>query len=783
MTESHAVTPGTEPIRPPRYAIVLPESVGMKSISAGKALVARLNSLGAEAKLTVGNAVGSADVRILLGETGEDRYEEIVRDLTAGRYRLENDGSTVIVGGKTEDDVAFGAKVLIQAHLNGSIADLTVPFSETGETVYTETPDVNTVSTSRKSGPLVLSAWYADHMILQAGKSFTVSGTAVPGTPVDVCLETENGTTVFKETGKVLKSGYFEVELPPVRGGYDPYFLTVTNDGEEIVLKDVLFGEVWLASGQSNMEYKLRHAMEKDGSYALDVLEEDEYLRGMAFYPDNGSWYVGDSRAIGSISAVAYYFARELRARLDLPVAVVDATYGGTDLYAWLDAADLSFHRTAMDYATSISVTIGNIYSERIAPLNGMTIRGLIWYQGENNRYNTPGTYREGFEALRDSFAYLFGFASGADMPVVLSHIAPYGYDDPTSTMLGVFAQEINAIAHAHPETTGSVTIYDEPLDYESKNPNYSCNTLHPSIKEGIGLKMGKAALTLAYGEKGETTAPSFRSAEVKDNSFYVSFDHVGDTLTAGRNDRIYGFTVCGPDRVYFPAEVEIVAPDTVKVTCPSISEPKAIRYAYTNMNTDADLCSSVNGEPFLAAVPFSIGETDADVPFSPQQWMYCEDETLWHTFGNDGGYYPTWEAEGASLTFSPSAYRGSGALLISFKGTDSFSVGPCLSFGNYRSSDLKRGYLSFSGLLVRTKGEALPSALVVIGEENELRLVPETEESEGGWTVSRFTFADAGVDKSELTAVLRKVMGMRFLFEELPESGSVWLDEVEVYR
>ncbi len=620
-------------------------------------------------------------------------------------------------------------------------------------------------------------------MILQADREIFICGTGTPGTSVEVILQSEYGKTVSRETEKVRESGYFEVSMPPVRGGYDSYSLTVINNGDEISLTDVLFGEVWIASGQSNMEYKLRHAMEKDGRYALDALEKDEYLRGMAFYPDNGRWYTGDTRAVGNVSAVAYYFARQLRSRLDVPVAVIDATYGGTDLYAWMDMADLSFNRQALDYVSSTSITIGDYYAARIAPLCGMIVRGLIWYQGENNIYNNPGTYREGFETLRDSFAYLFGYGSGAEMPTILSHIAPYGYSDPLSVTLGNFAQEIDAIAHAHPETTGSVTIYDEPLDYESKEPNYSCNALHPSIKEGIGIKMGKSALALVYGEKGETTAPSFVSAEVRDKAFYITFDHVGDTLAAGRNGRIYGFTICGTDRIFLPAEAEIVAPDTVKVSCKSIEDPKAVMYAYNNMNPDADLVSSIDGAPFLAAVPFAFQVLDTDKYYTPQSWQFCDDEVQWHTLSNNGGYYPTWQADGASLSFSEQAFLGSGALLLSFEGTDSFTVGPCLQFGKSGSSDLKRGYLSYSGISVMTKGDFLPSEMVLIGEESELHIYPETEEAEDGWVKSRFLFDNAKEGAADLKTVLRKVKEIRFVFDGLTASGSILMDEVEIIR
>jgi len=298
----------------------------------------------------------------------------------------------------------------------------------------------------------------------------------------------------------------------------------------------------------------------------------------------------------------------------------------------------------------------------------------------------------------------------------------------------------------------------------------------------GIGTNMGKAAHALVYGGNHEATAPSVRSVEKKDGAFFVTFDHVGETLAAGRNGRIYGFTVCGENRIYLPAEAEVVAPDTVKVFCESIAEPVAVMYAYTNMNGVANLCSTADGEPLFAAVPFAYGMASGDTHFPPQQWAFCDDEVLWHTFGNEGDYYPTWSAKNATLSFSGEAYRGSGALALTYTGSNVFSAEPLLFFGAHKSSDMKRSFLSYGGVSVMAKGDAVVTDLVIRGEESELRLIPKTNDAEDGWVTYTFLFEDANMSPEEYKTVLRKVLSLEFVLSDASGDGIVLLDEVTFY-
>jgi len=471
-----------------------------------------------------------------------------------------------------------------------------------------------------------LPAVFGDHMVIQRDKPVTIWGWAVPQEAVTIRLA---GLEATATTGP---DGRWQVVLPAVKAGGGALELTVAGSkSAPLVLKDILSGEVWLCSGQSNMEMWLASTF----SPTPEVLRADDTMIRLFNVPKKTSaaplsdveakWTLCTPKTAAPFSAIAYYFGLELHNRLGVPVGLIESAWGGTDIEPWtpptgfaavpetkpyLAAAEkkMAAYRTALaqtlpawdNWVRDIRQALAGggpipakpvepdnpfdspqtptaLYNGMIHPLVPFAIRGAIWYQGENNR-NDGLAYEKKMEALIRGWREVW---QEGDFPFYYVQIAPYYYpynreapdgDVPDFLRLPLLWEaQANVLRLSN---TGMAVITDvtDLMD------------IHPRNKKEVGLRLALLARARTYGETGLVcSGPLYKSMAVEDGKIRISFDSVGSGLMIGDGPALKWFEIAGDDHIFYKAMAEIDGP-TVVVRSPRVTAPRAVRFGWQQM-------------------------------------------------------------------------------------------------------------------------------------------------------------------------------------------------------
>lgn len=489
---------------------------------------------------------------------------------------------------------------------------------------------------------LTLPKVLASHMVVQRERPVHVWGMAAAGETVTVRFRGET------RTGTASDLGRWSIDLSPGEAG-GPFQMTIqgtlpqtgagadqTPPPQKITLDDILVGDVWVASGQSNMEFTMHQAATADQDLPrasnphlrlLIVKKSAPELPQDDIDTDDG-WQASTPDSARNFSAVAWYFAREIEQREHVPVGVIDSTWGGTVAEAWTrltalgeDAALnplfasrgkmieqepddlLDAERLARLQAEAkaegkpipeapwrpdpASWGPGNLWNGMIAPLTPFAIRGVIWYQGESNsKLDRAPLYSRIFRTLIEDWRAQWGIG---DFPFLFVQISNYK-SDATEDWAALREQQMKTLALR--DTAMAVTI-------DIGNPD----DVHPTDKLDVGLRLARAARALSYGESIEFSGPIFRQATPEGNALRVWFDHAKG-LNA-RGGEVTGFEAAGADGKFYPAQAKIDG-ETILVTSPSAAQPVAARYGWAN----SPQCNLFNGEG-LPASPFRTPPRD----------------------------------------------------------------------------------------------------------------------------------------------------------------------------
>lgn len=404
-----------------------------------------------------------------------------------------------------------------------------------------------------------LNALFSDGVVLQRDREAPIFGTATPGAEVTVAIDGA------KQTARAAADGKWQVRLPAHAAG-GPHVLTVAEaDGKPVKVNDVQYGEVWIASGQSNMHWTFSHNV-KNKEQELDaandpLLRQFTVKKGQAKEPmfDTAGKWLGASRdnllvdKNDGCSAVGYFFGRALRKELGVPVGIINSSVGGTPIQQWSPG--------------------GGLFNNMIHPLAPFAVRGAIWYQGESNLSNGGEAYAEMTKAQVEAWRKLWG---QGDFPYYFVQIAPFTYSPrPKSTVnteaLPMFWQGQSKIPSLVAKTDYVVItdLVDNVAD------------IHPSNKQDVGARLANLALHHDY-EKSDVvfSGPRFKSAKVDGNAIRVSFEHVAGGLASRDGKPLTEFLIAGDDRKFVPAEATIDG-DTVVVKSPQVPKPAAVRFAW----------------------------------------------------------------------------------------------------------------------------------------------------------------------------------------------------------
>ena len=478
---------------------------------------------------------------------------------------------------------------------------------------------------------VALPVLLADHMVVQRGLPVHVWGKAAEGESVSVTFRGSTRSTTADSIGQ------WSVYLPPVEAG-GPYELIIQGNNR-ITLKDVMVGDVWVASGQSNMEFPVNRAVNAQTEMAGADHSDIRLLHvknKVAHYPLDDvvaePWTSCTPRSVGDFSAVAYFFGRHLREKIDVPIGLIESSWGGTPAEAWTSLHALSADASLMPVFASWSrMTDGEaahlvrrekelnewrravdraktegkqppdfpwepnidsswmpsgLYNAMIAPLTRFPIRGAIWYQGESNATRErTSLYAHLFGTMIRDWRSAWG---QGDFPFLFVQLANYktGPDTEWPELRDAQRQTLAL------RNTGMAVTVDIG----------TTNDIHPRNKQDVGMRLALAARAIAYGEKIEYSGPLFRQAAPEGSSMRLWFDHAGGGLTA-KGGSLTGFEIAAADRKFVPAEATIDNA-TVLVSSPAVSAPAFVRYAWS----DDPQCNLYNAEG-LPASPFRSGE------------------------------------------------------------------------------------------------------------------------------------------------------------------------------
>jgi len=476
-----------------------------------------------------------------------------------------------------------------------------------------------------------LAPVFGDHAVLQCDKPVPVWGRAAAGESLTVTFRGQSVHTIAGADGRWM------VLLAALPASAEPAELVVAGQ-ETVVIRDVLVGEVWLASGQSNMEWPVnlaRDAAKEMSAANFPLIRQLRVERVAAPVPADAAktsgWTPASPETVGGFSAIGYFFARDLHRRLGVPVGIINASWGGTALEPWLsdttrastslaatlDArwkqaqsewppervarypADMEAWQQAEAHAKATHTKNllpwpqppatddsparpGGTFNAMIAPLQPTALRGFLWYQGESN-VGRDAEYPELFATLITSWRA--GWGQG-DLPFYFVQLPNYADGEPRGRKWARL-REAQATALALPATAMAVAI-------DAGEPE----NLHPTEKREVARRLALIAKVLTYGIPGDHSGPVFESAMREGAALRVRFAHAGTGLVA-HDKPVQALEIAGADKVFHPATAKIVR-DTLLVSSPAVKEPVAVRYAWSN----APLANLYNGAG-LPAAPF----------------------------------------------------------------------------------------------------------------------------------------------------------------------------------
>ena len=471
---------------------------------------------------------------------------------------------------------------------------------------------------------------FADHMVLQQNKDLSVYGTAAPDEKVEVTFQDKTASATAD------KDGNWKAPIGQFKAG-GPFELTVKG-ANTLTLKDVLVGEVWVCSGQSNMEFATWQANNGQQEVAAADYPQIRLLfvdRAVSVTPQKdftGRWEVCSPKTVGGFSAVGYFFGRDLYKALKVPVGLIHTNWGGTPAEAWTSSDGLKdpllapYRQRAEDFAKRAPEILDNyfksvdaykarlqksladgkgvptgipevpgelrdpgmpcsLYNGMISPLVGFPVAGATWYQGEANAGRWK-EYRTLLPAMIEDWRAHWQDPKMAFLIVQLANfMQPNAQPEDSEWARLREAQTMTAANVAKAGMGLAIDIGD-------------ANDIHPRNKQDVGHRLSLAAMAIEYGKDIEFSGPVFKSMKIDGDKAVLEFTHVGGGLVAKATDvkdappegsQLKRFEVAGEDKKFHWATAKIDG-DKVVVSCPDVPHPLAVRYAWANNPTGCNL-------------------------------------------------------------------------------------------------------------------------------------------------------------------------------------------------
>ncbi len=447
-----------------------------------------------------------------------------------------------------------------------------------------------------------LPSFFGDNMVLQQKENVAFWGNDSPNSVITIITSWGSKAKVITD-----ENGHWKTSVKTKKGSFVSETISVKGSSS-ILLKNVLIGEVWFCSGQSNMEMALR------GFRKSKVLNAQKYIdiadkktirlfntpRTASVLPSNdvnSEWQESNKESVKKFSAIGYIFAVELYKKLNVPIGIIEASWGGTRIESWIPKKDLLKYK-GINFFDKLPKEENKqkkpsfLYNGMIHPFQNYTVKGVLWYQGESNR-TQPNSYKDFMKDLIDAWRRQW---KDDNLPFYFVQIAPFDYSKNkkgTSIRPNLIreaqlqiAQEIN--------NTGVVVTTDAG----------DCNDIHPSKKEIVAKRLSNLALAKQYRFKNlSNRSAEFKSFKIKNDEIILKFKFFkNDKLISSKN--VKGFSIAGADKIFYPANIEFRKNGKqVILSSKKVRKPVAVRYGF-------EACFESNLET-KSGLPISVFRTD----------------------------------------------------------------------------------------------------------------------------------------------------------------------------
>lgn len=417
-----------------------------------------------------------------------------------------------------------------------------------------------------------LPAILGSHMVLQQQSKVKLWGWSAPAEKITISVSWSKST--YEAKGSRGAKWEAEINTPPSGG---PYTIKIKG-ANEIILEDVMIGEVWVCSGQSNMEWSADQGLQQSKDEAPNATNRNIRFfyvpKSTSTTPQDdvrAKWVVCNPEDMRHFSAIGYFFGKQINQLTSHPVGLINSNWGGTPAEVWtpsdivMNDPDLNKAAEKIPPFDWWPYQAGEAYNAMIYPITNFSIAGVLWYQGESN-VDTHYGYKRLFTSMIDGWRK----AWNNEFPFYFVQIAPYAYSD--AHINGAYLREAQTKASAHPKT-GMVVISDLVDNIKD---------IHPVLKKEVAARLAEYALAETYGlKRGPYKSPVYKSHSIEKAAIRISFDDVPTALVA-KGGELTDFQIAGADGNFLPAKARIEG-RTVIVYHPSIKEPKDVRFGFTN--------------------------------------------------------------------------------------------------------------------------------------------------------------------------------------------------------
>ena len=423
-----------------------------------------------------------------------------------------------------------------------------------------------------------VASFFSDGMVLQQKKNINIWGKDIAGIKVNIVSSWGESSSAITQN-----NGEWKVQLAtPIAGG--PHEISISGSSE-VLIKNVMIGEVWICSGQSNMQVPLKGGLDGNfvnGGLNAIVNSNNDKIRfftvqqNASFKPlqdVSGKWENASPSTTGSFSAVAYFFAKQIEHLLDVPIGIIVTAWGSSTAEAWTDKKtlnDLGIEASNKKFE-QIQKTPGVLFNAMLNPFVGYGIKGFLWYQGEANRHNY-NMYEEIVNKMVTSWRNKW---NEDDLPFYFAQIAPFNYGKMNSAFLREAQLKIsNSLKNAEIVVTIDVG---------------NCSEIHPSKKIEVGKRLAYIALAKDYGFVGfDYSSPKLKDWIVRDNEIVLEFS--SRVFIKNKTQPSKNFEIAGPDKIFYPAEVTLSnvygEVQQIIISSDKVSSPIALRYGFKNCVT-----------------------------------------------------------------------------------------------------------------------------------------------------------------------------------------------------